>query len=213
MTESLCLDLNGVIMDTAAALHALSCEISGLDIPPGTFAGKDSVGNMYPKKGHPDQFGEFKGEHYEEAKHRFFEVRRDFFQYAKPVKGAVRSTQIAVARGLTFRIVSDAKRLQETHLREWLHRNKFPHCTSILTRGKEPKTRHQSPCGIVVDNEINQLLGLVKDKGPYLVHFQPEAGEVGSEVKRLETLDPRIMPARGWKEALPLVLQFEASKN
>lgn len=209
MTSRLCLDLNGVVIDTSAALLALSREISGLSISAATFAGKETVGREFALLAELGR-AEFQPEHYEEAKRRFFEDRRDFFRCAMPVRGVVRAAQILAAHGWSIAIVSDAKRLQETHLNEWLHRHKFPTCEKILTRGNEPKEIYQKCCDVVVDNEIGQLLPLRSQNGLRLVHFLPEEGEVGCDADRPTSVDPEIMPVRGWFEALPYVRQFQS---
>ncbi|MBU1292584.1 hypothetical protein KJ819_00770 [Patescibacteria group bacterium] len=198
-------------MDTSAALHALACEESGLDIPAGIFAGKESVGMKFPLKEDENRFGEFLAAHWEAAKLRFFENRDDFLSHALFVQGALRSAQILVSRGWGIAIVSDVKRLDEGLLRHWLHQQKFPNtdASRILTRGQEPKAGWQSCCDVVVDNELGQLLPLAKESGLRLVHFLPDPKSVGGQRKLETSLHPSIASLRGWEEALPFILQFE----
>ncbi len=206
-----CLDLNGVILGTNAALHALACEESGLDIPAETFAGKESVGRKFPLKKDNCRRGVLLAKHWEAAKYRFFEHPDDFVANAALVPGVRRAAQILVSRGWEVAIVSDVKRLNEDLLRRWLREQKFPNtdASRILTRGEEPKTPWQSCCDVVVDNELEQLMPLAKKGGPRLVHFLPDRKSVGGERKMQTSMTPRITSVRGWEEALPFILQFE----
>lgn len=206
-----CLDLNGVILDTRASLHALACEESGLDIPAATFAGKESVGMKFPLKEDENRFGVFLAAHWETAKFRFFENRGDFLSHAMFVQGALRSAQILVSRGWEISIVSDVKRLDEGLLRHWLHQQKFPNtdASRILTRGQEPKAAWQSCCDVVVDNELGKLLSLAKESGLRLLHFLPDLDSVGGQCELETSLHSSIVSLRGWEESLPFILQFE----
>lgn len=203
---TICLDLNGVIVDTPRALHALSCEIAGIHIPPERFAGKSMIGERFWNPA-CEAKKEFLEGHYAEAKNRFFEDRLAFLHYAYPVEGALEAVRHLHKAGCAIAVVTDVRSLPGVVLEEWFRRNKFPHFETIFTRGSEPKVDYGGCCDVVIDNDADKLIPFLDATSSRLLHFLPPQGTVGCNASRATSDDPRITQVRGWEEALPAILQ------
>lgn len=196
------IDLNKVVLDTLGALHRLTCEIAGANIPPEQFAGKNVVGRWYPS--HDDERRmEITIDHYERAKKVLFETSH-FHECAKPLRGAVRALQVAYGYGHRAVLVTDAHHLDEGILRHWWRVHHLPQdCEKIFTRGGS-KSDYYGLCDVVVDDDVANLLPLVEDyPTTELLHLLPAEGATGSAViHRPAGVPARIVSVRSWDEVL-----------
>ena len=202
-------DLNKVILDTLGALHRLVCEVSGADIPPEQFSGKNCIGQSFSTK--PGGRVEATAEHYKQAKYLFFETRR-FCGEAQELPGAAKTCQRLVAEGHTIKLVTDVRGLPESWLRTWWHELKFPkNCEMHLTRGCSSKRKFYADCDVVIDNSIEQLLPLLKTEARLLLML-PAPGAVGSAVvTRPRDLDGSIITVRGWDQIYESICKIQES--
>ncbi len=196
------IDLNKVVLDTLGALHRLTCEIAGADIPHEQFAGKNVIGRTFsPLAG--DGCVEITADHYERAKKVLFETPL-FHECAKPLPGAVRALQMAYGSGHRAVLVTDAHYLDEGVLRHWWRVHKLPQdCEKVFMRGGS-KSDYYGLCDVVVDDDVDNLLPLVEDcPDTELLHLLPAEGATGSAViHRPAGLPARIVSVRSWDEVL-----------
>jgi len=202
-------DLNRVVLDTLGALHRISCKISGAQIPPQEFAGKNCIGKWFPAASGVGKV-EFTAEHYTEAKREFFETK-SFYAYAAPLPGAVETIQRIYADGHRITLVTDVLGLPEAFLERWWHDCKLPRCEMALTRGVTSKSEQYDFCDVVVDND-HKHLRLLSQNEICLLHMLPRLGAVGGlVVSRPRGLPNTIISVRKWDEVYEHLCKMKTS--
>ncbi len=209
-----CLSFNGVIANTAAALVEQIKRDHGIVIPPAGFS-KDSVGQLFPNVV-PDGLPKtLQRSEYSLSKRNLFET--EAFRHLRPIDGAVEGIRVLRAEGVEPIIVTDAKSVTRTRLETWLARRGLKDLEVIFTRkGRKDREPHQCKCQVVVDDNVERLLGLRDHPELMLVHFAPARGTAGSEASRLylgtkktavseETTGSEIISIRGWDELTSLL--------
>jgi hypothetical protein len=204
-----CVSLNGVLANTPKAMVGLIARDLGIKVPEPSFS-KALVGKPFPSTTHGGRVKRLGARGYDSVKSRLFDT--DEFLNTPPVRGAVEAMQELAAAGCEIRIVTDAKSVTRDRVLRWLEKHGFPEGMGItLTRkGRRPKEPHQCACEVVVDHEIERLATIAQHAEVRLIHFVPERGTAGSQV-RPESFDPRILSLHGWREVLPTLLEQKAT--
>lgn len=200
-----CLDLNGVLLDTQAGLRAHAAKRVGVIIP-STMTCKEKVGTQCANVVRGGRRKVFTAEDHETVKNEFFDSI--VFLDAPAMPGAAEALCELAELGFVLQVVSDSKTLTEEQVMRWLEKNKFPHerINIKFTRGRS-KERYQCRCDIVVDDSIEKLTPLLRrPTWPIPVHFLPSA--VSSRQDEIP-FDSSIVSLRGWDEVLPFIRDLQ----
>jgi hypothetical protein len=197
------IDLNNTIVDTRAGLLSHSRRLSGLNITPGQFVGRETVGRQFPTTQDGSKFAVFTAEQYERAKDLYFNTPVGFLEHALPCAGAVKLLQVLCAQGHSLQLVTDAASLQEKVVRDWWRRVGLPStCEFHFTRGAS-KDELYALCHVIVDDDLKHLLPHVENPDMRLYHALPAPGAVGCDVvKRPDGLSDRIISVQGCEPLL-----------
>lgn len=195
----MCVDLNGVLLDTQAGLRAYAARRFGV-IVPSELSCKDAVGRPLKNVVRGGRVKTFTAAEYRMLKDEFFNTA--VFLEAPAIPAAAAALTELADLGFILQIVSNCATLTTEQITMWLARNDFPHehIEIILTRRRLSKEPYLSRCDIVVDNEIEQLAPLVhQPHGPILIQF---LSGVATSSDRTP-IDSPIRSLRGWSEVLP----------
>ena len=203
MKTRVCVDLNGVLVDTKQGICNRLEQDLGIKAWPRTF-GKHLVGTAMnniisggsPKRLTKKAYGGLLDRMFNSA---FLEV--------PPMKGASEGMKVLAAAGLELVVVTSAHTVSRELTEVWLDQNGFSEGEKpldvIFTRKAVSKETQQCRCDVVVDNEVEQLVPLLeRPDTPILVHFIPE------DVPKAAippSPDPRIIQMHGWGQVGKLI--------